>query len=95
MTEQTPDAQIETTNPETVMVWHHSRKGWIIGVPVAVIGDWTDIRLVGDHELRYMGQWGRDLQAAGLTNQDGMVERFRTSFLTAPVPYDPEVHGER
>lgn len=59
--------------------WNHSRKGRMEGeiVHTTADGEWVDIRLTGDHQLKYMAQANR-----GRTDQDGEIIRVRKSHLT-------------
>lgn len=71
MTTETP-----TLTPE-VKTWNHSRKGPITGtiVHTSADGEWVDIELATDHELRYNATSGR-------VDEKGEVVRVRKSFLT-------------
>lgn len=61
----------------TVRTWQHARKGLIHGVLVAEVGEWSDVMLVGDHQLRYVS-----IDHRGMIDGDGEILRSRTSFLT-------------
>lgn len=63
--------------------WLHSRKGRITGWITRHDGEWVDIRLSGDHELRYMSTM------ADPHHDDGDRITVRASFLTpTPTPED-------
>lgn len=61
------------------MTWRHSRKGLITGEVVSVSkdGEWTRVRLRGDHRLRYGSESNRDR-----IDGDGDILTLRSSFLT-------------
>ncbi|AWY05323.1 hypothetical protein SEA_MEMENTOMORI_69 [Microbacterium phage MementoMori] len=97
-----PDDRIEllriTANPATIeriladaraeapRTWLHSRKGRITGWITRHDGEWVDIRLSGDHELRYMSTM------ADPHHDDGERITVRASFLT-PTPTPEEAHA--
>lgn len=64
---------------DTVTAWNHSRKGRIDGeiVHTTADGEWVDIRLTGDHRLKYVAPSNR-----GRTDHDGEIIRVRKSMLT-------------
>lgn len=64
---------------DTVTAWNHSRKGRIDGEIVHTTddGEWVDIRLTGDHRLKYVAPSNR-----GRTDHDGEIIRVRKSMLT-------------
>lgn len=66
---------------QQVRRWIHGRKGPIRGVIVWENDEWMDVRLVGDHEIRYLSVTQR---LDGPTD-DGEVLRVRKSFLTEQV----------
>lgn len=57
--------------------WNHSRKGRITGEIIRDDGEWVDIRLTGDHELRYKSEANR-----GRVDEAGEVLTVRKSLLT-------------
>jgi hypothetical protein len=68
---------------EAPSTWLHSRKGRITGWITRHDGEWVDIRLSGDHELRYMSTM------ADPHHDDGERITVRASFLT-PTPKPEE-----
>lgn len=59
-----------------VKTWIHSRKGRITGTVVRQDDTWMWVRVVGDHQLRYMSESNR-----GRVDEDGDVMCLRASFM--------------
>ncbi|QDH93124.1 hypothetical protein QDA02_gp41 [Microbacterium phage Margaery] len=71
---------------EAPTTFHHSRKGAIRGWVTRHDGTWVDIRLAGDHELRYMSTY------ADPHHDDGETITVRAVFLN-PVPTPEDVRA--
>lgn len=56
--------------------WLHARKGRIVGEIVRADDTWTQIRLTGDHQLRYMSELHR-----GRVDASGDILTVRTSLI--------------
>jgi hypothetical protein len=68
-----------TTSAAQPQTWNHSRKGPITGtiVHTTADGEWVDIELATDHELRYGSASNR-----GRVDEQGDTLRVRKSLLT-------------
>lgn len=99
MTAQSPSSGRGEIGP--CQTWSHQTKGLIHGVEVRGDDTWMHVRLVGDHQLRWLSP-GR--ARSGEVSLDGEVMTLRRSFMTlvaddvpAPpaVPPAPSEPGER
>lgn len=63
---------------DTVRRWEHRNKGPITGVEVGGDETWIKVRLVGEHEIRWLSP-GRHLDGPV---SDGEIMTLRRSFLT-------------
>lgn len=66
---------------EMVRSWDHCRKGRITGVEVGGDEEWVHVRLVGDHQVRWLSAENRMRQIQKGGEPDGEVMTLRRSLM--------------